>query len=91
MNSSAHDDHVDLVDEEGEGEEEEDDITNGVHTIIVPQSLEEKPSYEYKKLVVPMSMRSIYWKYFGFPATAEGDILTKVKNCLHTLQNSDRL
>ncbi|KAG8226737.1 hypothetical protein J437_LFUL004388 [Ladona fulva] len=41
--------------------------------------LEEKHTYTYKKLVVPMSMRSIYWRYFGFPATDEGDILTKVK------------
>lgn len=24
-------------------------------------------------------MRSIYWKFFGFPATEDGDILTKVK------------
>ncbi|XP_046392790.1 E3 SUMO-protein ligase ZBED1 [Ischnura elegans] len=41
--------------------------------------LEEKHTFTYKKLVVPMSMRSIYWRYFGFPATDEGDILTKVK------------
>lgn len=41
--------------------------------------MEEKHTFTYKKLVVPMSMRSIYWKYFGFPATDEGEILTRVK------------
>ncbi|XP_044597885.1 E3 SUMO-protein ligase ZBED1 [Cotesia glomerata] len=42
-------------------------------------SMEEKHTYTYKKLVVPMSMRSQYWRYFGFPATKEGEILTKIK------------
>lgn len=41
--------------------------------------MDEKYTYTYKKLVVPPSMRSIYWKFFGFPATDDGDILTKVK------------
>jgi len=40
--------------------------------------IEEKYTFTYKKLVVPMSMRSPYWKYFGFPATEDGNILTKV-------------
>lgn len=35
--------------------------------------------YTYKKLVVPVSMRSIYWKYFGFPASETGEIITKLK------------
>lgn len=35
--------------------------------------------YTYKKLVVPVSMRSIYWKYFGFPASDKGEIITKLK------------
>lgn len=35
--------------------------------------------YTYKKLVVPVSMRSIYWKYFGFPASDDGEIITKLK------------
>lgn len=47
--------------------------------VSVPNLMEEKHVYTYKKLVVPMSMRSIYWKYFGFPATDDGSILTKVK------------
>lgn len=33
----------------------------------------------YKKLVVPLRMRSVYWKYFGFPATDDGSIVTKDK------------
>lgn len=33
----------------------------------------------YKKLVVPIRMRSVYWKYFGFPANEDGTILTKEK------------
>ena len=40
--------------------------------------MEEKHTFTYKKLVVPMSMRSPYWKYYGFPATDDGDIITKV-------------
>ncbi|XP_043503910.1 E3 SUMO-protein ligase ZBED1-like isoform X1 [Polistes fuscatus] len=47
--------------------------------MVLAKMMEEKHTYAYKKLVVPMSMRSIYWKFFGFPATEEGDILTKVK------------
>ncbi|XP_018903656.1 E3 SUMO-protein ligase ZBED1 isoform X2 [Bemisia tabaci] len=35
--------------------------------------------FTYKKLVVPSSMRSAYWKYFGFPATDDGLILSKLK------------
>lgn len=41
--------------------------------------MDEKQTFTYKKLVVPMSMRSIYWKFFGFPASDDGEILTKVK------------
>lgn len=47
--------------------------------MVLARMMEEKHTFTYKKLVVPMSMRSIYWKYFGFPATDDGDILTKVK------------
>lgn len=47
--------------------------------MVLAKMMEEKHTFTYKKLVVPMSMRSIYWKFFGFPATDEGDILTKVK------------
>ncbi|XP_046436533.1 E3 SUMO-protein ligase ZBED1 isoform X2 [Neodiprion fabricii] len=47
--------------------------------MVLAKMMEEKHTYTYKKLVVPMSMRSIYWKFFGFPATDDGDILTKVK------------
>jgi len=38
-----------------------------------------KKLVQFKKLVVPTRMRSIYWKYFGFPANDEGRILTKAK------------
>jgi hypothetical protein len=47
--------------------------------MVLAKMMEEKHTYTYKKLVVPPSMRSIYWKFFGFPATEDGDILTKVK------------
>lgn len=47
--------------------------------MVLAKMMEEKHTYTYKKLVVPPSMRSIYWKFFGFPATDDGDILTKVK------------
>lgn len=47
--------------------------------MLLAKMMEEKHTFTYKKLVVPMSMRSIYWKYFGFPATDEGEILTRVK------------
>ncbi|XP_032666252.1 zinc finger BED domain-containing protein 1 isoform X2 [Odontomachus brunneus] len=47
--------------------------------LVLAKMMEEKHTFTYKKLVVPMSMRSIYWKFFGFPATDDGDILTKVK------------
>lgn len=46
---------------------------------MLSRLMEEKHTFTYKKLVVPMSMRSPYWKYYGFPATEDGDILTKVK------------
>ncbi|XP_015116144.1 zinc finger BED domain-containing protein 1 [Diachasma alloeum] len=47
--------------------------------MVLTKMIEEKHTFTYKKLVVPMSMRSVYWKFFGFPATEDGDILTKVK------------
>lgn len=37
----------------------------------------EHATFAYKKIVVPVSMRSIYWKYFGFPADENGTILSK--------------
>lgn len=46
---------------------------------MLTRLMEEKHTFTYKKLVVPMSMRSPYWKYYGFPATEDGDIITKVK------------
>lgn len=33
----------------------------------------------YQKLVVPLKMRSVYWKGFGFPANEKGEILTRQK------------
>ncbi|KAI5702683.1 hypothetical protein M8J76_001883 [Diaphorina citri] len=33
----------------------------------------------FTKVSIPKTMRSIYWKYFGFPANDNGDILTKKK------------
>ncbi|XP_043271591.1 E3 SUMO-protein ligase ZBED1-like isoform X2 [Venturia canescens] len=68
---SAHDSMREMVEEENN--------KNDVKVSIIAKMMEEKHTYTYKKLVVPISMRSIYWKFFGFPATEEGDILTKVK------------
>lgn len=48
--------------------------------MLLSQLLDDnKQTFVYKKLVVPMNMRSIYWKCYGFPASEEGEILTKVK------------
>ncbi|XP_075215667.1 E3 SUMO-protein ligase ZBED1-like isoform X2 [Lycorma delicatula] len=47
--------------------------------ILLTQLLDDKHTFVYKKLVVPMNMRSIYWKCYGFPANEDGEILTKVK------------
>lgn len=47
--------------------------------ILLSQLVEEKHTFIYKKLVVPSTMRSIYWKCYGFPANEDGEILTKVK------------
>lgn len=58
---------------------EEENNKNDVQVSLIAKMMEEKHTYTYKKLVVPISMRSIYWKFFGFPATEDGDILTKVK------------
>jgi len=55
-----------------------EDSRNDIQMVLA-KMMEEKHTYTYKKLVVPPSMRSIYWKFFGFPATEDGDILTKVK------------
>lgn len=38
-----------------------------------------KRQIPYKKLVVPIRMRSVYWQYFGFPADEDGSIITKDK------------
>lgn len=56
-----------------------DDSKNDNIQMVLAKMMEEKHTYTYKKLVVPPSMRSIYWKFFGFPATDDGEILTKVK------------
>ncbi|CAB3366863.1 Hypothetical predicted protein [Cloeon dipterum] len=31
----------------------------------------------YRRLVVPSGMRSIYWKHFGFPGSESGEIITR--------------
>ncbi|XP_026481868.1 zinc finger BED domain-containing protein 1-like [Ctenocephalides felis] len=41
------------------------------------QDTAEHATFSYKKIVVPVSMRSVYWKYFGFPADENGTILSK--------------
>lgn len=46
---------------------------------ITEDNREQRKLIPYKKLVVPLRMRSIYWKYFGFPANDDGRILTKAK------------
>lgn len=59
-------------------EEINEEKHGGVQTVLA-KFMEEKQTISYKKLVVPQSMRSIYWKFFGFPANADGEILTRVK------------
>lgn len=63
---------------EDEVEEEDNPKIKNVKSIIA-KFLEEKCTLDYKKLVVPQSMRSIYWKFFGFPADEKNKILTRVK------------
>ncbi|KAK0182108.1 hypothetical protein PV327_000277 [Microctonus hyperodae] len=53
--------------------------SKGELQLEISKLMEEKHIYKYSKLVVPSSMRSIYWRFFGFPATESGKILTKVK------------
>ena len=58
---------------------EDEDNNTSKHKIQLCKTMGDKQIYAFKQLVVPTSMRSIYWKFFGFPATDEGDILTKIK------------
>lgn len=37
------------------------------------------PTIRFSQLVRPPTMRSIYWRFFGFPATADGRIITRSK------------
>ena len=46
---------------------------------LFPKYFEKNQTIAYRKLVVPQSMRSVYWKFFGFPADDNGDILTRIK------------
>ncbi|KAL1459176.1 hypothetical protein WDU94_011183, partial [Cyamophila willieti] len=41
----------------------------------------------FHKVSIPQTMRSIYWKYFGFPADMNGEVVTKRK-IICTLCNS---
>ncbi|OXU16708.1 hypothetical protein TSAR_016529 [Trichomalopsis sarcophagae] len=68
---------VDIIEQE-QDIEEIDHKRNGLQTVFA-KFMEEKHSITYRKLVVPQSMRSIYWKFFGFPADDDGEILTRVK------------
>ena len=64
-----------------ENEQEEEILEpkhRAIHTVFA-KFVEEKSSILYQKLVVPQSMRSIYWKFFGFPANVDGAILTRNK------------
>lgn len=37
------------------------------------------PTIRFSQLVRPPTMRSLYWRFFGFPATADGQIITRQK------------
>lgn len=54
-------------------------MQNDSNELLLSELLDDKQTFIYKKLVVPVNMRSIYWKCYGFPANDEGEILTKVK------------
>jgi hypothetical protein len=75
-NSSELQTEVEII--EQEQEEAAQPKRNGIQTVFA-KFMEEKHSITYRKLVVPQSMRSIYWKFFGFPADDDGEILTRVK------------
>lgn len=43
----------------------------------VIEEINEQEVYNYSKIIRPTSMRSTYWKYFGFPADDSGSIITR--------------
>ncbi|XP_059477679.1 E3 SUMO-protein ligase ZBED1 [Neocloeon triangulifer] len=67
--------------------ENEDDAVNFVITPTPESPIKQKmktgpktPARDpisYRRLVVPSGMRSIYWKYFGFPGTEKGEIISR--------------
>lgn len=65
-------------DDVGDMEPKTHSSNSGIQTMFA-KFMEEKCSITYRKLVVPQSMRSIYWKFFGFPADDDGEILTRLK------------
>lgn len=67
---------------QSEKDEDDEDFVPSKHSglqTVFAKFMEEKHTITYRKLVVPQSMRSIYWKFFGFPADNDGEILTRVK------------
>lgn len=43
----------------------------------VIEEVNEPETYNYSKIIRPTSMRSTYWKFFGFPADESGSIITR--------------
>lgn len=43
----------------------------------VIEEINEQEVYNYSKIIRPTSMRSTYWKFFGFPADDSGSIITR--------------
>ncbi|KAM7356098.1 uncharacterized protein ACRADG_001946 [Cochliomyia hominivorax] len=47
--------------------------------VVIQTNNTEMEQIEYTRTVVPSSMRSPYWKYFGFPSDSSNNILTRQK------------
>lgn len=54
---------------------------------MIKIGIEDVSLFNYESVVVPSTMRSLYWKYFGFPADRFNNIITRSK-IVCTLCNS---
>lgn len=50
---------------------------NSNNNMNVIEEINEQEVYNYSKIIRPTSMRSTYWKFFGFPADDSGSIITR--------------
>ena len=52
-------------------------VSPAINTSIKHMGKNTLEQLAYKRLVVPSGMRSIYWKYFGFPGNEAGEIISR--------------